>query len=102
MLTRQFIKNRLFIYRSLKLNKMSTENNIDEVVVNKEAAKEQTETIMSKKERKKLYAASKKEILKAKREEYQTNKQVGYSNKEELKDTEYYFEGGLRKVKVSF
>ena len=101
MLIRQFIKNRFSVYRSFQLDKMSTEIKKNEDDVSKEVDEKPTETILSKKERKKLYAASKKETLKAKREEYQTNKQVGYSNKDELNDTEYYFEGGLRKVKVN-
>ena len=54
---------------------------------------------ISKKDRKKQHSASKKEYLKARREEYQANKQVGYT-KETLNETEYYFEDGLRKVKV--
>ena len=64
-----------------------------------ELIKPQSETFLSKKDKKKQSSAEKKEFLKAKREEFQANKQVGYSS-EGLNDTEYYFEGGLRKVKV--
>jgi hypothetical protein len=101
-----FIKTtRFVIIRSASLTMSATNvgENIkvktDEVIIPDEAKTE--EVTLSKKQKKKLYQAGKKDILKAKREEHQASKQVGYS-KDTLNDTEYYLEDGYRKVKVNF
>lgn len=54
---------------------------------------------LTRKEKKKQHSQERKDYLKKKREEFLANKSVGYQ-KTTLNETEYYFENGLRKVKV--